>query len=105
MPLETSDLRVTVEQVEGAVLLRAAGEIDLSTSPTLATAVDEACTGAETDLRMDLTEVTFIDSTGLREVIGAKTRVAERGRRFSIVGASRVVQRLLDVTGLTDFLG
>jgi anti-sigma B factor antagonist len=52
------------------------------------------------DMVVDLSEVTFIDSTALGVLIGGVRRVNDAGGTMSLVVATRPVQRILTVTGL-----
>jgi anti-anti-sigma factor len=53
---------------------------------------------------LDLTDVSFIDSSGLRVVTGA-ARAAQAGEvGFSICGASEAVRRIFEITGLSELL-
>ena len=91
-------LRISVEHVEEARLLRVAGEIDISTVGELRRQVRDARRGPGTVL-VDLAEVEFMDSSGLHVLIDASA-----DSRFFILCPSRAVRRLLDATGTRDEL-
>jgi len=57
-----------------------------------------------TSLVLDLRGVTFMDSTGLHAVLLARDECAKRGCRFALVRGSAQVQRLFELSGLTDQL-
>lgn len=59
---------------------------------------------AKSDVELDLARVEFIDSTGLGVLVDALTQVSD-GQRFSITAASQPLNRLLDITGLTETFG
>jgi anti-sigma B factor antagonist len=80
---------VSVERSNGRVVLRARGELDLSTAPTLEHALDTLDGGASEGL-LDMSEVTFMDSSGLRLLIIAAEQARDEGRRLSIVPSSAV---------------
>ena len=81
--------------------LAASGEIDAHTAPSLAAAIDAA--GPDVDL--DLSGVEFVDSSGLRVLIDARQRLAEAGGGLTIVALSEPVRRLLEISGVSDYLG
>lgn len=82
----------------GGASFSLSGEIDLSTEPTIRRHLLPAATeGAE--VRLDIREVTFIDSTGLNLLIQVLHGVGEGGRLI-ISGAQPFVLRLLGVSGL-----
>jgi anti-sigma B factor antagonist len=75
------------------------GEVDYYTSPQLRLALDAA---AETQPRLvlDLSDMTFMDSAGLGEVVRSYKQVTRRGGRLAAVCTSRIVLRLFRVTGI-----
>lgn len=81
-----------------------AGEIDSATSPRLAAAIDEAMKANTRRIEIDASRVTFIDSAGLRVLVAAQRAAEEDGRRVVIVSPSETTERLLEITGLTEYL-
>jgi len=51
-------------------------------------------------LVLDLHNLTFLDSTGLRSLIAADARGREQGRRVTLLQGPAVVQRVFEITGL-----
>jgi len=96
-------LHVTIEPLEDACLIRAVGEIDLSTVNVLRRELDTAGEQVPTVL-LDLSGVTFIDSTGLHLLLDASERSALGGWGFVLLGSSPVVQRLIEVSGVAHLL-
>lgn len=80
--------------------LRAVGEIDAHTAPTLAAAIDAAAP----TVRLDLSGVEFVDSSGLRVLIDAHQRMQEAGGSLTIATPSPAVKRLLEISGVDDYL-
>ena len=98
-----SGLRITVDAVEEARLLRVAGEIDASTADELRREV-RAARDERATLLLDLAGVDFIDSTGLRLLLDASREAACAGWPFFIVRPSPTVQRLIGVTATASLL-
>ena len=96
-------LRVTAEPLEDALLVRAAGEIDVSTIPALRSELEAAREDAVTVL-LDLSEITFIDSSGLHLLLDLSQVSAVSDWAFFIVRPSETVQRLIEVSGTADLL-
>ena len=84
------------------LLLR--GELDLATAPGLETPVLGLCREGVSAVELDLSRLTFMDSTGLRAVLRAQELCAEHGCDFLVIPGSGQVQRLLELTGTTDVL-
>ncbi len=83
---------------EGVILLVLGGEIDLATSGQFRAVVDEALAD-QVSLVADVEEVTFMDSTMLRELLRAHRDLGAAGRRFILAAPQPAVRRLLELTG------
>ncbi len=53
---------------------------------------------------VDLSELTFIDSSGLTALVHAHDQITGSGRAFELRGASGSVQRVFEITGLSKLL-
>lgn len=82
----------------GVILLVLAGEIDLATSGQFRAVVDEAI-AQQASLVADVEEVTFMDSTMLRELLRAHRDLGGAGRHFILAAPQPAVRRLLELTG------
>lgn len=94
-------LRLTVAQDGDHPVITAAGEIDLTSTHTLAVAIDDIRVAGHRRFTLDLSAVRFIDSTGVA-VLGGAVR---DGVDVRVVGASDHVARVLRVAGLAKILG
>ncbi len=95
--MQTSALR-------GTGIVTAAGEIDLATAPRLREAISDHLTAGVVHLVLDLTAVSFMDSTALGVLVGAGKKVAGLGGSLKVVSQDPRIVRLLAVTGLSRFL-
>ena len=86
----------------GRHTLALTGELDLDSATDLEAAVREACASG-TGLVIDLRNVTFMDSTGLRVLIVAATLCEENGHELRIIPGEEI-QRILEMTGLDRVL-
>jgi len=85
---------------DGAIV--ASGDIDVAGGPILdATIVEQEATVGGRAIVIDLTDVTFIDSSGLRSLLAASRRAEERSSVIVLRSPSASVQRLLEITGTT----
>ena len=96
-------LQITSEPLEDARLVRADGEIDLSTVAALRRELDAAREEAVTVV-LDLSGVTFIDSAGLHLLLDASHSSAVSDWAFFVVRPSAVVQRLIRVSRTADLI-
>jgi anti-sigma B factor antagonist len=80
------------------------GSFDLATAPSVRAAITDASDGKQ-DVIIDLTQVEFLDSTGLGALIGAHRRATENGGTFRVIVGEGPILRLLNITGLIRVLG
>jgi anti-sigma B factor antagonist len=89
----------------GVHVVAVAGELDIATAPELCARLDATRSIRRLRMLVDLTEVDFCDSTGLRALLGAASEVRARGGRFAIVcPPAGDVARLLDVVGASEWM-
>ena len=93
-----------MNEAQETTIVALEGEIDLATVPDAERLIADAEAGQPGRLVIDLSAVTFMDSSGLRVLLTAHRRAEEAGRGFALVRGSDTVNRLLDVTGLTERL-
>ena len=98
MSIEFAVAAETLGPRRGLVNVR--GEVDIYTAPRLKEHWLELFEAGVHDLVVDLSAVTFIDSTALGILIGGVRRVNDHGGTMALVVATRPVERILKVTGL-----
>ena len=84
---------------DGTVGITVQGELDMSAAPELSEAIARARAGGDT-LVLDLSAVTFLDSSAIGALVAAGREVHEKGGRLQIGPRSDVVDRILEITGL-----
>jgi anti-anti-sigma factor len=87
-----------VEGPDGAREFRLIGELDLTTAPILAEALSALPEEAGTPPILDVSELTFLDSTGLNLLI--RTAQGYPGRRVQLRSPTPNVRRVLELAGL-----
>src|SRR5215217_2732549 len=96
-------LDVRQREDDGVVLVSLRGELDLATAPQLVAELDPLRRLSSPRVLVDLRELEFCDSTGLRALMGVAGEVrAARGRIALVVGPGGVA-RLLAVTGAAEW--
>lgn len=100
------DLFKVMERDEAGVrVIAVTGELDIATAPELCARLDRSRTGRRPRLLVDLSEVDFCDSTGLRALLGAASEVRAHGGRFAIVcPPAGDVARLLEIVGAAEWM-
>src|SRR5215212_3920807 len=97
-----NDASVTMEtaHADGMQMVKITGEIDAHTAPAVLMTLDQL--DATVPTALDLSDVSFIDSSGLRVLMLQSIRFEECGGRLDVSDASHAVDRLLDVAGVSE---
>jgi anti-sigma B factor antagonist len=94
------DLSIGVIANGTATTVKLEGTCDLATAPELKAALQPLLPPEVRDVIVDVTDLEFIDSTGLGVILGAMRRLREGGGTLQIAGATGTVKRVLEVTDL-----
>lgn len=87
----------------GHDVLVVTGDVDLATAHEFVAAADAWTTsGAEGPIRLDLSGVTFLDSTGISALLDIRRLAESAGVGVVVVGQSAAVDRVLALAGITD---
>ena len=97
-------LDVRTEDRDGLVHVALVGELDLSTVAKVQEELRRVETASPATLVVDLSKLTFLDSTGLRCIVTADERARAEGRRLAIVRGPDAVQRVFAITRLEERL-
>ena len=90
----------TVKSRKDAAVVAVAGECDLYEAEVLAAAIEDAGAAAGTRVYVDLSELTFLDSTGLHVLVKAQRSLEAAGSELVLVAPTASVRRTLAVSGL-----
>lgn len=93
------ELTIEIQPGQERVIVAVAGEIDIATVAELRERLFELAESNQSVI-VDLSQVSFVDSTGLGALVGAAKRAAAHGGTLHVVGARPAVRQLFRVTGL-----
>ena len=96
-------LRVEVRSVQGRTVLELHGELDLAAAPILAQEIERSQAESKAVV-LDLEDLHFVDSAGLRVILAAHDRAQSARLDFAVTPGSEQVQRLLKIAGVGDHL-
>ena len=96
------ELSIDLKTEDGGdtLVFKLRGSLDLATAPTVRAALTDAADKGGHHLIVDLSQLEFLDSTGLSVLIGAHRRAAERGGSLRLIVQDGPISRLLNITGL-----
>ncbi len=93
-------LSAQVRWQDGIAIVQVSGEVDAHTARLLREALGEGLSDGANRLIADLTEVTFLDSSGLGVLVGKLKDVRMRGGVMHVVASNPRVLRVFEITGL-----
>src|SRR5687768_18029246 len=96
----TPPLDVEVSPAAYGAIVTIAGELDLATVGRLRAALASDLVAQAAAIVVDLSGVTFMDSTGLSELLRFEREASDRGRPLAIACPEGAARLLLDVTGI-----
>lgn len=99
-----SQFRLEVGSEGSATLIVVHGELDLASGPELEGELARVREKSPPTLIIDLRRLDFMDSTGLSILVKAHQHATEDGCEFGLVRGTPQVQRLLELTGVSERL-
>ena len=90
------------ERRAGSSVVSVFGEVDVATATRFREFLEATIENDFESVVVDLTGVTFIDSTGLGVLIGARKRCDAKGRPLRIVVSEPRILKVFEITGLTE---
>lgn len=101
---EIEPFRCELEPRRDVVCVRPIGELDLATVPVVETQLLELTTAGFAHLVLDLRQLSFLDSSGLKLILTWDAKARADGTSFELVPGPPAVQRLFEVTCVADWL-
>jgi anti-anti-sigma factor len=102
--LKPGRLEISSELVDGVVTVSLRGELDLSSVRRMNERFASIDEQRPTRVVVDLGELAFIDSSGLRTLLSADALAAEHGYELVLLPGQEPVQRVFELTGALDVL-
>lgn len=96
-------MEIRKEKNGNALILHLSGKLAIKESQALDQVIRTELSGI-TDLTLDMTEVPYISSAGLRVLIIAQNMMDEVGGTLTITHVSEMVGSVLELTGFSDFM-
>jgi anti-sigma B factor antagonist len=93
-------LEIEKTEKDGVTLIAVKGEIDLYTSPKLRTAIVETVPASVSKVAVNLTEVRYMDSSGVATLVEGLRNARDNNRTFMLVSPSEAVMKVLRLAKL-----
>ena len=101
---DMATLDITVRRSESAVVLHVAGPVDSRTAAQLQEPLLRAAEAPSGGVAVDLAEVPYLSSAGLRALLLAAKALQKRGERLKLLNIPPPIQNLLTLSGFTTFI-
>lgn len=98
------NFHITTSHADPYQVIHVAGEVDIATAPELQAALDKLAAEGETCLVIDLDEVTFLDSAGLRVLVAAHRSINDQRGQLRVVCQRGRIWDVFKLTNLDDVL-
>jgi len=92
------ELSLSQARVGHRLVLAAEGEIDIASADRLRAALADAAGSGCAEIWLDLSDVGFMDSTGITAIVDARRRMD--GRRFALICPDGPVRRVIEIAGI-----
>ena len=107
MAADLPSFELDVRDDDGRVAFTPRGELDLATAPEVEEKVLAAVRTGDTQVVIDLRQLTFMDSTGVRTIVAAHKAAEESGAELRVIrpSADNPVSRVIEISGIDEALG
>ena len=99
-----AELEVTLEHLESTVVLRAVGPVDSATAASLQEPLLRAVESSSGAVQLDLAQVSYLSSAGMRVLLLAAKALQKRGERLRLLNVPQQIHSLLNLAGFTSFI-
>jgi anti-anti-sigma factor len=99
-----NELEITLENSESTVVLHTAGRVDSNTAALLQEPLLRAAEAPTRAVELDLAEVSYMSSAGLRVIVLAAKTLQKRGERLRLVNVPPQIYNVLNLAGFTSFI-
>jgi anti-sigma B factor antagonist len=95
-------LQITMEEAGSAHVVKLRGDLDLGSADDLRARLNDVELDGKPEVVVDLRDLAFLDSSGLRELIVASRSAATIGRRFALIAGRDEIQRVFKISGTAE---
>lgn len=98
------ELEITLQSLQSTVVLHVVGPVDNNTAPQLQEALLRAAEAPTGAVELDLAQVSYMSSAGLRVLLQAAKALQKRGERLRLVNVPPQIYNILNLAGFTSFI-
>ena len=97
-------MNVTTRDIDGTSVVRVRGRLDTATAPSLETTCSELIAAGAERIVIDLNELEYLSSAGIRVVLAAAKQLQADGRMLKVCGAQGIVLETLQLSGIPEII-
>lgn len=98
-------MKVQCRKRGSSVIAELSGELDHHSASKIRSSLDTAIDDSKvTELVLDMSQVTFMDSSGLGVILGRYKKLHERGGTLKIIGADGHIKRIMKMSGVYSLI-
>lgn len=98
------NIKIEVKEAQEVFFVKVGGELDIYTVPELKKVFNPVVSEGSHNLHVDLSDLTYMDSTGLGLFVGTLKDLNQFNNELRISGANDRVMKLFEITGLSDLI-
>lgn len=102
--MDNPSFEVSVDLKNDHPVVRIRGELDFGTAPVLNNMLDQVIEDDVKCLTLDMTEVTFLDSEGVKILLKAFKQISEQNGRMSVRGCNPFIMNVFEILGLRQYM-
>jgi anti-anti-sigma factor len=95
---------ISTEHIGGTTVVRFSGNVDTNTSPAAQSSLDELIEGGNTALLVNLRDVAFVSSAGLRVLLATAKRLKKAEGTLKITNLNETVNEVFEISGFSSIL-
>ena len=95
-------MEISVQDYKRVTVMKVAGRVDSATAPELETSLRQLIDGSKTNIVLDLKEVDYMSSAGLRAMVSTLKAVKSANGDLRLASPSPRVEEVLRLAGLTS---
>jgi anti-sigma B factor antagonist len=104
MDLSSDSFSATLEHLDGQAVIALRGELDMDSAPQLAEFLDAFIDDGPSEIILNLSGLSFMDSSGLSVLVTAQTTLNGQQRHLTVRSPRSSARRVFEITGVSEFL-
>jgi len=98
------ELSIASRTWQGWTIIEVAGELDLNTAPALHQHIAGAIDAGDIHVAVEMSGLTFMDSTGLGTIVSVSKRLDERGGKMALIAVDGSPRKVVSITGVDEWI-